>query len=91
VVEADLQQRLGFHALYVELHLTEPNPDACIELNEMSSFREYREMRPEVVELELDLIDLDHRDVDVNVDRLVDLVGIDDRVIRQVLAGAPRA
>jgi hypothetical protein len=47
-------------------------------------------VRPEVVDLELDLIDLDDRGVDKDVDGLFDVLRVDDREIRQILAcGGP--
>jgi hypothetical protein len=56
-----------------------------VELNEVSSLGEYGDVSSEVVELELDLVDLDHWSIDEDVDGLVDLFRVDDRVVRQAL------
>ena len=90
VVQAGLQQRLRLHPLDVELDLAEPRRGPGMDLDEVPGLGEHGEMDPQVIQLELDLVDLDDRRVDVDVDRLVDLLGIDDRVVRQVLVGALR-
>jgi hypothetical protein len=85
IVEPGLQQSLGFDLLYVELDLAEPRSSSGVKLDEMPSLRENRQMDPQVIKLELDLVDLDDGGVDVDVDRVVDLLRIDDRVVGQVL------
>jgi hypothetical protein len=50
----------------------------------MAGLRQHGQVGPEIVHLELDLVDLDHRGVDVDVDRLLDVLRIHDRVVRQV-------
>jgi hypothetical protein len=72
----------------VELDLAEPHSGAGVELNELTGLGQHGEVRPQVVELELDLVDLDDRRVDVDVDCLFDLLGIGDREVRQIGVGA---
>jgi hypothetical protein len=76
--QPDLEQSLGLYVLYVQLDLAEPDGRAGIQLDEVADLSEQCDVRPEVVELELDLVDLDDGRVDEDVDGLLDLVGIDD-------------
>jgi hypothetical protein len=85
VVQASLEQRLGLDALDLELDLAESDSGAHVELDEAPGLGQHGEVRCEVVELELDLVDVDHRRIDVDVDRLFNVLRIDRRVVRQVL------
>jgi hypothetical protein len=78
IVQADLHERLRLDALYVQFHLPQPHSHAGVQLHEMAGLGQYRKVRPEVVKLELDLVDLHHGGVHIHVDRFVDVVGIDD-------------
>jgi hypothetical protein len=75
--QADLEQCLRLYILDVELDLPEPHRGAGIQLYEMPGLGEQGEVGPEVVHLELDLIDLDDRRVNEDVNRLLDLLRID--------------
>jgi hypothetical protein len=84
VVQSRLQQRLRLHALNLELDFAEARGGTSVDLDEVASLGQDGEVGPQVIELELDLIDLDDRRVDIDIDGLVDLVRIDDRVVRQI-------
>src|SRR5215207_7546807 len=88
VAQAGLEQRLGLDALNLELYLPEPDSSAGTYLDEVPGLREHGEVGAQIVQLELDLVDVDDRSVDVDVDRLVDLAWIDDRIVGQLLLGA---
>src|SRR4051812_42743439 len=89
VVQASLEQRLRLDALDLELHLAEPDCGADVELDEAPGLGQHGEVRSQVIELELDLVDVDDRRVDVDVDRLFDLLRIDRREVRQLLVRPP--
>jgi hypothetical protein len=88
VAQAGLEQRLGLDALNLELYLPEPDSSAGTYLDEVPGLREHGEVGAQIVQLELDLVDVDDRSVDVDVDRLVDLAWIDDRIVGELLLGA---
>jgi hypothetical protein len=88
VSQAGLEQRLRLDPLNVELHLPEPDSSAGAYLDEVPGVDEHGEVGAQIVQLELDLVDLDDGSVDVDIDRLVDLARIDDRIVGQLLLGA---
>src|SRR5215208_4571587 len=67
VVEANLQQRLGLDALYVEMHTSEGHIGPYVQLEEVEHLGLKRDPRSQVLEVEVDFIDLDHRDVEQHV------------------------
>src|SRR5215204_6492405 len=88
VAKAGLEQRLRLDTLDLQLYLPEPDSGAGAYLDEVPGLREHGEVGPQIVHLELDLVHVDDGSVDVDVDRLVDLVWIDDRIVGQLLLGA---
>jgi hypothetical protein len=87
IAEAGLQERLCLDALDVQLDLAEPDSGPRVDLHELPGLGEHGEVGAQIVQLELDLVDLDDGCVDVDIDRLVDLARIDDRIVGQVLLG----
>src|SRR4029450_13775007 len=88
LLKADLEQRLRFHVLDVELDLPQSHRGAGVQLHEMPRLGEQGEMSPEVVELELDLFDPEDGHVDEHVHGLFELLRIGDREVRHILACA---
>ena len=70
-----LQQSLRLDPLDVELDLPELGVDPDAQLHQVEHLRVQRHPRVEVVELEVDLVDVDDRDVEQDVG----LVGVADR------------
>ena len=67
VVEADLEKRLGFHTLDVDLELPELHVHTDVQLDEVEYLGLDRDMRFEVRKLEVDLVHLHHRDIEQDV------------------------
>jgi len=88
VAKAGLEQRLRLDTLDLQLYLPEPDSGAGAYLDEVPGLGEHGEVGSQIVHLELDLVHVDDGSVDVDVDRLVDLVWIDDRIVGQLLLGA---
>ncbi len=86
VVEPRLEQRLRLDALDVQLDLAEPRRDAHVELDQVLQLGANGDRRPEVLDLDVDFVHLDDRDVEHDVGPLVNVIRIDDLVIGIVLA-----
>jgi hypothetical protein len=67
VVEPDLQERLRLNALDDQLDPAEVRIDANRQLYQVEHLREEVDLRPQVVQLEIDLVHLDHGHVEQNV------------------------
>ncbi len=67
VVEANLEQRLCLDPLDVDLELAEADVDSDVEADEVEHLRLERDVRFELRKLEVDLVDLEHRDVEQHV------------------------
>lgn len=51
------------------------------DLDEVTDLREHGYLRAQIVDLDVDRVDLDHRDIDEDVGPLRDVLRIDDRII----------
>jgi hypothetical protein len=83
MVEPRPQQGLGFDAVDVEFDLPQLGMDADAEPDQVQHLGVERDPGHEVVELEMDLVDLDHRDVndDVRFVGIADFARVDDGVV----------
>jgi len=81
VVEPGLQQSLRLDALDLELNLAEPDVGPDAELDHLANRCNNRNLGLQIVELEVDLVDLDDRDVDQDVRTFVDLARVGHRVV----------
>ena len=59
IIEADLEEHLGPDPLYFELHLVQPGVHSDLQANQTRKLRHYRDVRPEVPDRQLDLVDLE--------------------------------
>jgi hypothetical protein len=90
VVEPRLDQRLCLDPLNVQLHLSQAHIRADVELDQLAHLGVDRHLRSKIVDLEVDLVDLDHGHVQQHVGPVLDLRRIDDRVVRELLPLAAR-
>src|SRR6185436_1702300 len=67
VIEPDLEERLSLDSLEVELQLVELDLDADIEVEQLEHLRLQRDLRVEVLDLEVERIELDDRHVEEDV------------------------
>jgi hypothetical protein len=81
VVQPGLQQSLCLDALDLELDLAEPDIGPDADLHHLADGRHDGYLRLQVLELEVDLVDLDDRDVDQDVWAVADLAGIAKGVV----------
>ena len=80
-VEARIEKGLGLDPLDFELDLVEVCHRADAELGQPAHLRDHGHLSGQVVDLDLDLVDLDHRDVDDHIGSLFDLARIDNGVV----------
>jgi hypothetical protein len=85
VVEAHLQEGLRLDALYNELDPAEEHVGSDRELHQVEHLGVERHLRPQVVELEVDLIDLDHGYVEQHVGDLAVHHGVFVVVLQRVV------
>jgi hypothetical protein len=67
VVEPDLEQSLRLDALDVDLQSAEVDVEPDVQCDQVEDLGLERDVRLEVRDLEIDLVDLDHRDVEQHV------------------------
>jgi hypothetical protein len=67
ILQPYLQSRLGLHALYVDLDLAQADMDSCDHLEKVGELRPEREMRLEVLDVNVNLLDLQFADVDEDI------------------------
>jgi hypothetical protein len=67
VIEANLYERLRLDTLDVESHLSEVDVHTHVQLHEVEHLRLKRDVSVEILELEMDRVDLDHRHVEEDV------------------------
>ncbi len=84
VVEPRLQQRLRLDALDLQLHFAEADVGADADLHQIAHLRHDRHLRPQVIDLDVDFVDLDDGDVEEDVRAVGKLVRIDDRVVGEL-------
>jgi len=82
ILQPYLQSRLGLHTLYVDLDLAQADVDSCDHLEKVGELRAEGEMRLEVLDVNVNLLDLQFADVDEDirvVTRLatLELVGVE--------------
>ncbi len=80
-VEARIEEGLCLDPVDLELDLVEADLGADAELGQPAHLGDHRHLSPQILDLDLDLVDLDHRHVDDHVRSLFDLARIDDGVI----------
>ena len=80
VVQANLHQCLRLHPLDVELDLAEVHVHANVEVDQVEHLGLQSHVRLQVLELEVDLVDLDDRDVEEHVRVLAGFLQARDRV-----------
>jgi hypothetical protein len=67
ILQPYLQSRLSLHAFYVHLDLAQADVDSCDHLEKVGEFRPEREMRLEVLDVNVNLLDLQFADVDEDI------------------------
>lgn len=72
-MKSDLQLRLCLDTLDVEVHRTQRDVRADIQLDQIENFGLERHMGPQILHIELNLFDIQHRNVEIHIRRpLVD-------------------
>jgi hypothetical protein len=67
ILQPYLQSRLSLHAFYVHLDLAQADVDSCDHLEKVGELRPEREMRLEVLDVNVNLLDLQFADVDEDI------------------------
>src|SRR5215213_11826104 len=70
VIEADLQEHLGPYPFYFELDLVQPSVHADLQVEEACELSKEGDVRPEILNRQLDPVDLELRDIQNHVDLL---------------------
>ncbi|MGN6187489.1 MAG: hypothetical protein ACTHOE_01210 [Conexibacter sp.] len=92
VIEASAKERLRFDPSDAQLGLAELGVNADAQLDEIEHLGMHRDARLDVVQLEVDLVDLDDRDVDENVGlvRVADRSRVEEGVVLVLALGDRR-
>ncbi len=90
-VKARIQKRLRLDAVDLELDLVEVCHRADADLGQPAHLRDHGDLSGQVLDFDLDLVDLDHRDVDDHIGSLFDLARIDNGVVVVVRPISPFA
>ncbi|HEX3172782.1 MAG TPA: hypothetical protein VHQ43_01015 [Solirubrobacterales bacterium] len=88
VVEPRLQQGLGLDTLDLQLHFAQADIGADADLNQVAHLGHDRYLRSQIVHLDVDLIDLDDRNVEKDIGTVWQIVRIDDRVVGELVLRA---
>src|SRR4029453_11411041 len=87
VLEPRREQRLGLYALDLQLHLAQVSLSADADVEQLPDLGEYGHPGIEVIDLDVDLVHLDNRDVGQDVRALlrIQVLRIHDRVVGELL------
>ena len=81
MVQPNLEQRLRLDSLDVHADAPELDRHADVQLHEVQHLRFERDMRLQVLELEVDLVDLDDRDVEQDIRVIPLFLVLGERVV----------
>jgi hypothetical protein len=90
ILQPYLQSRLGLDALYVHLDLAQADVDSCDHLKKVGEFRPEREMRLEVLDVNVDLLDLQFADVHEDIRVVTRIATLEMFTVQPARAARPR-